>query len=355
MGVVYKKGAYWVDYRFKGQRKRKKIGSSKAVADIYYKKVKVAIAENKFLDIDREPKLTFEELAEMYIELHAKPNKKSFEGDIKKIKILSKTFGDKYISDITPLMVDMYKAERRQKVSPATTNRDLACLKCMLNKAVVWGKLKENPAKNIKLFKENNKRTIYLEEPEINNLLSNCHGYLKVIVILALNTGMRKGEILNLKWDDIDFKMDIIYLLTTKNGEKREIPMNKNVRMALLSLDRHKKSKYIFTNREGRPLGDIKKGFLTALKKSGILKNSKFRFHDLRHTFASQLVMSGVDLNTVRELLGHKSINMTLRYSHLSPRHKKQAVDALDLKMDNIWTNSEVKLNTDNNTILVNR
>lgn len=338
MGVVYKKGAYWVDYRFKGQRKRKRIGSSKAVADIYYKKIKVAIAENRYLDINKEPKVKFEELAEMYISLHAKPNKKSWYGDIKKIRILSKSFGGKYINEITPLMIDRYKTERRQKVSPATTNRDLACLKCMFNKAVQWGKLKESPAKHIKLFKENNKRTIYLEQPEINNLLSNCHGYLRVIVIIALNTGMRKGEILGLRWEDIDFNIDIIYLHCTKNGESREIPINKQVKMALLTINKHKKSSYIFNNKQSQPLGDIKKGFLTAMGKSGILKNSKFRFHDLRHTFASHLVMSGVDLNTVRELLGHKSINMTLRYSHLSPRHKQKAVEVLSGKMDSFWT-----------------
>lgn len=85
------------------------------------------------------------------------------------------------------------------------------------------------------------------------------------------------------------------------------------------------------------PFGDIKTGFFTAIKKSGI---KDFHFHDLRHTAASHLVMSGVDLNTVREILGHKSLQMTLRYSHLSPSHKKQAVDALSRRMDTIWTPS---------------
>lgn len=98
---------------------------------------------------------------------------------------------------------------------------------------------------------------------------------------------------------------------------------------------KHPDSQYIFCNNEGQPYGDIRKSFLTAIKKSGIVS---FRFHDLRHTFASQLVMSGVDLNTVRELLGHKSLEMTLRYSHLSPDHKKRAVDILGKRMDTFWT-----------------
>ena len=91
----------------------------------------------------------------------------------------------------------------------------------------------------------------------------------------------------------------------------------------------------MFCNEQGNPRQDVRQSFSTALRKSGI---NNFHFHDLRHTFASQLVMSGVDLNTVRELLGHKDITMTLRYSHLAPRHKQHAVDILSDKMDTFWT-----------------
>ena len=117
--------------------------------------------------------------------------------------------------------------------------------------------------------------------------------------------------------------------------------MNDVVQKIIISVLKNPESQYIFCNKDGKPYGDIKKSFLTALRKAGIIN---FHFHDLRHTFASQLVMSGVDLNTVRELLGHKSLEMTLRYSHLSPDHKKRAVDNLVKQMDNIWiTEGEVK------------
>jgi len=145
------------------------------------------------------------------------------------------------------------------------------------------------------------------------------------ILILALNTGMRKSEILWLKWHDIDFKREVIHLYDTKNAEKR--------------VPKHPSSPYIFCDKKGQSYGDIKKSFLTAIEKSGIID---FHFHDLRHTFASQLVMSGVDLNTVRELLGHKSLEMTLRYSHLSPDHKKRAVDVLSMRMGTIWAQKPV-------------
>ena len=146
---------------------------------------------------------------------------------------------------------------------------------------------------------------------------------------------MRRGEILSLKWDDIDFEHRIIHLLNTKSRKKREVPMNQGVFRALNAVTRHSKSEYVFCKKDGSVIGDIKKSFSTALKKSGI---KDFRFHDLRHTAASQLVMAGIDLNTVRELLGHSSLAMTMRYAHLSPDHKKQAVDALSSRIDTVST-----------------
>jgi len=152
---------------------------------------------------------------------------------------------------------------------------------------------------------------------------------------------MRKGEILNLKWQDIDFRREIIYLLNTKNGEKREVPMNECLKNTLVKVKRYLGSSYVFHHKDGRPYGNIKNSFSTALKKSSIIN---FRFHDLRHTFASHLIMSGVDLNTVRELLGHKSMQMTLRYAHLSPSYKKKAVGVLDRNLMDSNMDSKEKI-----------
>ncbi|MFC1599238.1 tyrosine-type recombinase/integrase, partial [Candidatus Omnitrophota bacterium] len=206
-----------------------------------------------------------------------------------------------------------------------------ACIKHIFTMAMQWGKAESNPVKKVKLFRENNQRVRYLEKEEIESLINNSRGYLKRIVIIALNTGMRKGEILGLKWRDVDLKRGIIYLLNTKNGERREIPMNSAVKWALIKQPKHKDGPFVFCNKNGKSFGNVRKSFIAALRKSGIIN---FRFHDLRHTFASQLVMGGVDLNTVRELMGHKSIRMTLRYTHLSPAHKSRAVDLLD----RIWS-----------------
>ena len=137
--------------------------------------------------------------------------------------------------------------------------------------------------------------------------------------------------IFRLKWQDVDFQRNIIYLHDTKNGEKRVVPMNETVKNALISVCKHPESVYIFCYPNGEPVRDVRFAWFEALKRLGI---TDFRFHDLRHTAASHMVMSGVDLNTVREILGHKSLSMTLRYAHLSQSHKQRAVEALAKHLD---------------------
>lgn len=341
MGVFLRKGNWYIDYYAQGRRIREKISTNKTLALNVLRKRKVEVAENKHLDIKKQHKIKFEDFTKDYLELHSKPNNKSWKkSDWSNINTLKKFFSGKYLYEITPEMVEKFKATKIKEVSPARVNRLMSCLKSIFNRAIKWGKAQENPVAKVEMLKVNNKRLRYLEKEEITKLLANCHGHLKPIVIVALNTGMRKGEILNLKWQDVDFKRDIIYLLDTKNSDKREIPMNKMVKAALINVKKHPDSAYIFCNKDGKPYTQIRTSFFTSLKKSGIIN---FRFHDLRHTFASHLVMSGIDLNTVRELLGHKSLEMTLRYSHLSPDHKRRAVDKLQSQIDPIWS-PEVKI-----------
>lgn len=337
MGVYKKNGQWYIDYYVNSRRKREKIGESKKFAETVLKKRKVEIAENKFLDIRKNAKIKFEVFAKTFFELHSKPNKKpsSSERDKALLKNLGSFFSGRYLFTINPMMIEKYKVERRKVVSPATVNREVACLKCMFNKAIEWGKAEDNPVRKVKLFKENNKRTRYLEKGEIKKLLDACEGHIKPIVILALNTGMRKREILNLRWQDIDIEKGIVYLLDTKNSEKREVPINDLVKRTLIKIRKHPDSPYVFYNKDGKPYANVRKSFFTALKKVDIMN---FRFHDLRHTFASHLVMLGIDLKTVQELMGHKSIEMTLRYSHLSPDHKARAVEVFGRQMDTIWT-----------------
>jgi integrase len=184
--------------------------------------------------------------------------------------------------------------------------------------------------RKVKLLEENNRRLRYLAKEECQKLVNLCGNHLRPIVITALNTGMRRGEILGLKWDNVDLKHGFILLDKTKNGDRREIPINETLRQTFKSIERRLEVPYVFFNPLTDPIvpyGDIKNAFNRACRKAGI---KDFHFHDLRHTFASHLVMAGIDITTVKELLGHKTLTMTLRYAHLAPSHKVKAVDVLD-------------------------
>ncbi|MFA5166974.1 MAG: tyrosine-type recombinase/integrase [Candidatus Omnitrophota bacterium] len=351
MGVFRKNGHFWIDYYAEGRRHREKVGPSKTLADKALRKRQTEIAEGKFLDVKHEEKIPFKDFAQEYLEKYAKHNKRAWKStDTVFIKHFTAFFGNKFLHEITPHDIERYKSERLsskkgsykkdkspedkpRSISPATVNREMSWLRGLFNRAIDWGKVEHNPLKKVKFFKENNQRTRYLEKEEIISLLEHCDSDLRAVVILAINTGMRKGEIQNLKWNDIDIAKGTIRIPFSKNGEMRYIQMNEAVRDVLFGVKKQPRSPYVFCGDDGLPY-NFRKSFETAIGKSGIIG---FRFHDLRHTFASHLVMAGVDLNTVRELLGHKSLDMTLRYSHLSPDHKARAVRVLDARMDTIW------------------
>lgn len=339
MGVFRKetkKGVkYGVDLRFRGRRIRKIIGPKKKQAELFWQKIQVQIAEGKFLDVQRNQKVKFEDMAKTYIEAYSKPNKRSSRRDETSLKNLVGFFGGRCLYEITSLDIEKYRVERLQGVTPATVNRELACLKHMLNKAKEWGKVSENPALKVKLLKEKNRRVRYLEREEIKALLDACSEHVKPIVITALNTGMRKGEILSLKWPDVDLRQRIVYIYETKSGKSRKVDINDWLAETLIRLRKHPDSPYVFCNKDGVPYGNIRKSFETAKRRAGI---KDFRFHDLRHTFASHLVMAGVGLRTVQVLLGHQTYQMTLRYAHLSPDHRRAAVNTFCKRMDTIWT-----------------
>ena len=262
------------------------------------------------------------------------------------IEQLLKEFGDIPLTAFTTKAVEQFQTRKLKEVikpknmpgktvKPATVNRYLATLKHMFSKAVEWNMASEDTLKGIrrvKLIKENNKRMRFLSAEECAALVEACPPHLKPVVVAALNTGMRKQEILSLTWDRVDLRHGFILLDRTKNGEKKELSINGTLRsylegLAMNNMDGHR---HVFHDKDGKPYLDVKRSFLSACKKAGI---TDFHFHDLRHTFASQLVMAGIDLTTVKELLGHKSLAMTLRYAHLAPSHKVKALEVLDAKL----------------------
>jgi integrase len=231
------------------------------------------------------------------------------------------------LNEITPWHIEKYKLKRKIEVSEASVNRELSCLKHLFSLAIKWNKASRNPVKEVKLFREKNQRLRYLSIDEDKRLLDECNGYLRPIVITALHTGMRKSEILNLRWSQVDFERGCVIVVNTKNDEVRDIPMNATLTDCLTNVKVLSKGEYVFSRQEGKPPKSIRTAFENAVKRAEL---GDFHFHDIRHAFASKLVMSGVDLLTVKELLGHKTIAMTMRYSHLSQEYKRKAIRFLD-------------------------
>ena len=282
---------------------------------------------------------TFYELSEKYLSW-CEGRQKGYTRKKYVIPKLKLFFGDKPLSEFFYSIVESYQDNMiKRGYAAAYINKHFAILKHMFTKALDWEMITEEMLKKVrkvKMLKGETKRLRYLSKEEAERLVFNCEPYVKPIVICALNTGMRKSEIFGLTWNRVDLTNRIILLDKTKNGERREIPINDTLLQALSGILRRLDCNYVFYNPNTlKPFDNIKRSFASALRKSHILD---FHFHDLRHTFASWLVMAGVDLITVKELLGHKDIKMTLRYSHLSQAHVRQAISVLDEMCDTCVT-----------------
>jgi len=333
MGVYKINNSWYLDFYYDGKRYKESIGAvNKTVAN-----EKLVIRKREVIQGTYKPKrieTLFEKFKEQYIE-YSTNNKKpsSTQRDEYSIKHLEKFFDGKRLSDISPFLIEKYKATRKaQDANIVTINHELACLRHMFTMALKWGKAEKNPGREVKLFKETQNKTRILSADEENRLLSYVRAsikakHLEAIIITALNTGMRKGEILNLKWENVDFKNGYITVIETKNNENRNIPMNRQLTAILKNVkDKKQPGEYVFSIK-GKPFGKVDRAWWKALKESGI---ENFRFHDMRHTFGSRLGMAGVDIKTIQELMGHKDITMTMRYSHPTPEHKKRAVEILE-------------------------
>lgn len=343
---IYRRGkVYWITFMgLDGKQKYESTGSDlKADAELLLAQRRLDVDQGKEpVTRHRDRNFTFKQLAEKYT-AHIVNQKGAV---VKRVRIaeLVREFGDVKLSRFTLATVEIWQSrklsesrpplkgqkEPRPPYKPASVNRALACLKHMFTKAVDWEMVSEDVAKRVKKVKlsdENNKRLRFLAVEESEKLLSCCDKHLRQIVTFALHTGCRRGEVLGLTWDQVDLKHGFILLDVTKSGKRREIPINVTVRAMLQGIVRRIDSPHVFVNPEtGKRYQDVKRSFGTACRRAGL---KDFHFHDLRHTFASQLVMNGVDITTVSRLLGHNSLTMTLRYAHLAPNHLQNAVDVL--------------------------
>ena len=274
----------------------------------------------------------------------SRANKRSWYADEWRSEPLKQFFEGKRLDEINPLLIEKFKSKEREKTtrrggkqSPASVNRKIELLSRILSMAVDYGMIQSKPCQRVRKFQLNNRRERYLsveEETRLMGMLFGRRAYLRPIVILALNTGMRRGEILNLEWWQIDFSSNRLIVTKTKSGKPRHIPMNKIVRETLLELKESSKGKYVFESQKnpGHPIHDPKKAFKSALKDAGV---ENFRFHDLRHTAGTRLAEAGADAFTIKDILGHASIQTSAIYVHATDERKRRAVSALERYAEN--------------------
>jgi integrase len=349
-----KRGRWWIDYRTPEGRRRRKLCGTHDSAKTELAKVDLSKKDRSYIDPHASP--TFQEFSEVYLKT-VSVHKKSHERVTRLIKSLVAAFGSSKLAKVKRSDVLSYRVSRMNSVSKTTVNREVSLLRHIFNVAVFQGMVGVNPARGgpdmTKFHEEPRKR--YLEMAEIETLLlaiqariakNSSDGlrasakkswqYLHTAVVMALHTGMRKGEILGLRWINVNWERRTLLLEGTKNGESRRVPMDSIlVRELSEHRTRIKDSELVFPSYDldgdEVPLADVKNSFGRALKDASI---SNFRFHDLRHTFASHYMMSGGQLYTLSKILGHKDIKMTQRYAELSAHF----IDRERERMDTIWT-----------------
>lgn len=364
---------WYLHYRIDGQRKKYRLGRDLTVAQAKdaAKLWTGDIAKGTDIQVERKErrKKSKQHTLKTFVDgpygEWRRANRKRAEDTLIRIrKHFYPLFGNILLKDITAWNVEKWKTARlKAGIKPTTVNRDIAELKSILSKAVEWKEISDHPLKLVKPAKVDHSPNVrYLtkdEETRLRQALTSRdrrikaeranankwreeRGYtlypdlfsqaytdhLTPMILLSMNTGMRRGEVFHLRWEDINFRTKTLTIGgdRAKSGHTRHIPLNNEALTTLKQWGKRPEG-LVFPNKDGNPLDNIKKAWSNILKEANI---TAFRWHDLRHHFASRLVMAGVDLNTVRELLGHSDIKTTLRYAHLAPEHKAEAVKMLD-------------------------
>jgi integrase len=346
---VVKRGKKW-HYAFMvdGVRYRGSVKSARTKAQAEHAELKVKLQVHEGVYSKPRGSITVKEFVEQRYLPWAQANKRSVRIDRSRLKPILAFFGNRRIGDITPFLIEEFKierknapavwtkkgGERREKLrSVGSVNREFRLLSRILRLAVDSGDAVDNPCRKVRILKGEQHRTRYLlpdEEERLMSVLDDRRAPLRDMVVLAINTGLRVGEVLKLKTEHVDFHRDVLYIKGTKTDEDREVPLNDVTRQLLTGLvDRSQESdnEHVFINpRTGARYVTIKTAWGNACRRAGI---KDLRFHDLRHTFGTRAADAGVPLNAIRDVMGHKSTAMTERYAHATDEGKRRAVEAL--------------------------
>jgi len=324
---LYQRGRIWyLTFYVRGRRVQESTGTADhRKAEKFYARRLSEIERGEYAQSAR---VTLAQFGQQYMD-YAKANKRSWIRDEQIMTQLNLALGTTMLSDIGALQIERYKLDRlKESVSPATVNREVALLKHMFNLAEHWQLFfGRNPVKGVKFLDEDNLQTRSLSEAEEEKLIQCCSPYLQDLVVFAINTGLRHGEILNLKWGEVDLEHATIKMMVRKNRRMLEVPLNDAALKVVNGWLGMRRCEYVFYNPEtGGQWKDLWLGLKKACRKAGL---KDVTWHTFRHTFASRLTRNGADLVTVKELLGHSSVSVTMRYAHTNRDAKKRAVDLI--------------------------
>jgi integrase len=326
---------WWIRYiDASGKERREKAGSKSVAIQLYRKRKQQALEGKKLPEKLRSRSILFDELIDDAVEHCERQALPGEDGRYScKIELIRDGLGSFAVDEIIPQQISrwLHRLKQSRDWRPATANRYKAFVSLAFRLGIENGKCKVNPARSVKRLRECNERIRFLspeEEAKLRNAIQTECPERMVELEVALNTGMRKGEQYQLTWRDVNLEARRISLWKTKNGSVRHIPLNTTALDALK--DQQKKSTgeaRVFVSENGKePLQNPRYWWDHVLDRAGI---KDFHWHDLRHTFASRCVMAGVDLRTLQQLLGHKTLQMVVRYSHLSQSYELASVEKL--------------------------
>jgi len=324
---------FYIDFRDRTGRRVQRLVPMAMNWDMAKDALRDAVLKEHYSEygVKEQKQIRFRKVEGMFIENYSKVNKRSWKDDFYRLRKCSDFFGNVNLDEVSPLDLEKLKSSMlKAGISKSTINRHLAILKTFYNVAIEWGYANQNPVKGVKFFSEKDTlRQRILTAKEEDRLLEAASEHLKPILIIALHTGMRRGEVLSLQWSPhIDFETREIRVEETKSGKPRIVDINSRLFNELMRLkNENQNNRYVFVNpKTGKPYRKLQTSFDGACRRAGI---EGLRFHDLRHTFASRLVEEGVDLIRVKELLGHSTVKITERYTHSSREERKKAVELL--------------------------
>jgi integrase len=340
-------GAWWVDFRFEHRRLRLKSPvDTKRGAEEYERGLRLRLLDGTFgkeedENAKRAKTITVKEFAKEFLETYAVPNNKPSEVNSKTVSLrrhLVPFFGHLKLKQVEPKLIEKYKVQKlAEGLHPKSINNHLIVLHRMLAVAVEWGLLDHAPV--FKKLKAPAPEFDFLDFEEADKLVEAAEGEWRAMIVTALKTGLRFGELLALRWEDVDLNIGKIVVRrsaykgifgTPKSGRAREISLSQEA-VRTLKGHRHLRGELVFCSKKGRLLcmNACYKALDETTKRAGL---RHMGWHVLRHTFASHLAMRGVPIKAIQELLGHATIEMTMRYAHLSPVLHQDAVQRLDFR-----------------------